>query len=55
MIHIPSCQVFGNWPTKNTPTRKVECVDFSPKGGYMAIGSNNGKVLLYRLNHFEDI
>lgn len=54
MVHVPSGRVFGNWPTERTPTRKVECVDFSPGGAYLAVGNNKGKVLLYRLRHFEN-
>jgi WD40 repeat protein len=29
MVHLPSCSVFGNWPTARTPLGKVRCVDFS--------------------------
>ena len=54
MVHVPSGRVFSNWPTERTPTRKVECMDFSPGGAYFAVGNNKGKVLLYRLKHFEN-
>jgi hypothetical protein len=33
--------------------RKVECMDFSPGGAYLAAGNNRGRVLLYKLNHFD--
>lgn len=29
MVHLPSCSVYGNWPTARTPLGKVRCVDFS--------------------------
>jgi hypothetical protein len=29
MVHLPSCSVYGNWPTSRTPLGKVRCVDFS--------------------------
>ncbi|KAG0241896.1 U3 snoRNP protein [Mortierella sp. GBA43] len=52
LIHIPSLKVFPNWPTKGTPLSYVTCLAFSPKSGYLAIGNDKGRVLLYRLNHY---
>jgi U3 small nucleolar RNA-associated protein 18 len=62
LIHVPSCTVFTNWPTQQTPFQKVECMAFSGAqgsgatgrggGGYFAVGNNTGKVLLYQLAHF---
>ena len=37
-----------------TPLRRVECMDFSPGGGYLAMGNNVGRVLLYKLNQFSN-
>lgn len=53
LVHLPSCTVFSNWPTERTPIKKVTSLDFSPGGGYLALGNNRGRVLLYRLSHFE--
>jgi len=53
LLHLPSYSVYTNWPTEKTPLRKVSCVDFSPNGGYMVAGNDRGRVLLYRLNHFQ--
>jgi len=53
LIHMPSCTTYSNWPTERTPMRRVQCIDFSPGGGYMVVGNNKGKVLLYKLNHFS--
>ncbi|KAI1293415.1 U3 snoRNP protein [Mortierella claussenii] len=52
LIHIPSLKVFPNWPTKGTPLSYVSTLAFSPRSGYLAIGNDKGKVLLYRLNHY---
>ncbi|ORZ13860.1 WD40-repeat-containing domain protein [Lobosporangium transversale] len=52
LIHIPSLKVFPNWPTKGTPLSYVSSLTFSPRSGYLAIGNDKGKVLLYRLNHY---
>ena len=53
VMHVASGTVYHNWPTKDTPLRKVQALGFSPGGGYMAVGNDRGKVLLYRLNHFS--
>ncbi|CAG8441103.1 3850_t:CDS:2 [Acaulospora morrowiae] len=52
MIHLPSLTTFQNWPNVSTPLRYVQCFDFSPSSGYLAIGNDKGKVLLYRLGHY---
>ncbi|KAF9327025.1 U3 snoRNP protein [Podila minutissima] len=53
LVHLPSLKVFPNWPTKGTPLSYVTCLTFSPRSGYLAIGNDKGKVLLYRLNHYS--
>ena len=54
LIHVPSRRVFANWPTANTPLGYVNTMDFSPNGGYLAMGNDKGKVLLYRLNAYSN-
>lgn len=53
LIHVPSFTVFSNWPPSNRNLGYPRCLDFSPGGGFMAIGNASGKVLLYRLNHYQ--
>ena len=52
VMHVGGKHVFPNWPTGSTPLGKVECCAFSPHSGYMATGNHQGKVLLYRLDHY---
>ena len=47
-LHLPSLTVFSNWPTSRTPLRYVNTFDFSPNSGYLSIGNDKGKALLYR-------
>jgi len=54
MVHVPSFTVFGNWPTSRTPLSYTFSADFSPHSGYFASGNDKGKVLLYRLNHYDN-
>ncbi|KAL2342046.1 hypothetical protein Fmac_009986 [Flemingia macrophylla] len=53
LIHIPSYTVFSNWPPSNTTLHYPRCIDFSPGGGFMAVGNASGKVLLYKLHHYQ--
>ncbi|XP_020572561.1 U3 small nucleolar RNA-associated protein 18 homolog isoform X2 [Phalaenopsis equestris] len=53
LVHIPSFTVFSNWPPR-TGLQYPRCMDFSPGGGFMAVGNAAGKVLLYKLNHYRN-
>ena len=53
MVHLPSMTVFSNWPTDQTPLRKVTALEFNAGGDLLAIGNNKGKVILYSLRHFQ--
>ncbi|TPX35459.1 hypothetical protein SmJEL517_g02075 [Synchytrium microbalum] len=53
LAHLPSLKVFPNWPTAATPLSYINSVDFSPKGGFAAMGNDKGRVLLYKLNAWE--
>ena len=55
LAHLPSASVFSNWPTSKTPLGYVWSMDFSPNSGYMAIGNDKGKCLLYRLPHYKSV
>jgi len=54
LIHLPSLTAFSNWPIEKQTLGNIQCVDFSPKSGYLGIGNESGKALLFRLNHFPD-
>jgi len=54
LIHVPSKTVFSNWPTSKTPLQYVQSMAFSPGGGYFAVGNGAGRVLLYRLHHYDN-
>jgi len=32
----------------------VSAVDFSPHSGYLAVGNERGRALLYRLNYYDE-
>ncbi|KAJ6998518.1 hypothetical protein NC653_014633 [Populus alba x Populus x berolinensis] len=43
LIHVPSFTVFSNWPPANSAIHYPRCLDFSPGGGFMAMGNAAGK------------
>ncbi|GFZ13575.1 transducin/WD40 repeat-like superfamily protein [Actinidia rufa] len=53
LVHVPSFTVFSNWPPPNRTLHYPRCLDFSPGGGFMAMGNAAGKVLLYKLHHYD--
>lgn len=53
LVHVPSFTVFSNWPPPNKSLSNPTCLDFSPGGGFMAFGNAAGKVLLYKLHHYN--
>nr|XP_026242515.1 U3 small nucleolar RNA-associated protein 18 homolog isoform X1 [Urocitellus parryii] len=54
LVHLPSCTVFSNFPGTKTNISHVHTMDFSPRGGYFALGNEKGKALMYRLHHYSD-
>lgn len=52
LVHLPLGTVFANWPTSGTPLGRVTIAEFSPDNQMLAIGSDNGKITLWRLNHY---
>ena len=53
LVHVPSFRVFSNWPALGANLHYPRCLDFSPNGGFMAVGNAGGKVLLYKLHHYQ--
>lgn len=52
LLHLPTYTVYANWPTAKATFGKPNSVDFSHKGGHLAVGNQDGKVLLYTLDHY---
>jgi U3 small nucleolar RNA-associated protein 18 len=53
VAHVRSRTVFSNWPTSKTPLNYVQCCAFSPRSGYLAMGNDKGKALMYRIAHYD--
>lgn len=49
LVHLPSCTVYRNWPTEQTPLGRVTAVAFGNKSDMIAIGNDNGKIRLWEI------
>ncbi|CAL1546482.1 unnamed protein product [Lymnaea stagnalis] len=53
LVHFPSMTVLPNFPEQHDHDMKnLLSMDFSPSSGYLALGNNKGRCLLYRLQHY---
>uniref|UniRef100_A0A0B7AD94 U3 small nucleolar RNA-associated protein 18 homolog n=1 Tax=Arion vulgaris TaxID=1028688 RepID=A0A0B7AD94_9EUPU len=54
LVHFPSMTVLPNFPEQfDNDMKLLMCMDFSPSSGYLALGNNKGRCLLYRLHHYK--
>lgn len=49
LVHLPSCTVYRNWPTDNTPLGRITAVAFGQKGDLLAVGNDTGKIRLWEI------
>ncbi|KAH7358847.1 U3 small nucleolar RNA-associated protein [Plectosphaerella cucumerina] len=49
LVHLPSCTVYRNWPTENTPLGRVTCVAFGRNSDLLAVGNDVGKIRLWEI------
>jgi U3 small nucleolar RNA-associated protein 18 len=49
LVHLPSCTVYRNWPTEQTPLGRVTAVAFSSGSDMLAVGNDVGKIRLWEI------
>ncbi|KAL2165126.1 hypothetical protein VTH06DRAFT_422 [Thermothelomyces fergusii] len=49
LVHLPSCTVYRNWPTEQTPLGRVTAVAFSPASDLLAVANDVGKIRLWEI------
>ncbi|XP_078598141.1 U3 small nucleolar RNA-associated protein 18 homolog [Branchiostoma floridae x Branchiostoma japonicum] len=54
LVHLPTLSVFSNFPEADSMVKRVQCLDFSPHSGYLAMGNNQGRAMLYRIKHYKN-
>lgn len=47
MVHLPSCTVYRNWPTEQTPLGRITAVAFNRDSNVLAVGNDSGKIRLW--------
>ncbi|XP_043191025.1 U3 small nucleolar RNA-associated protein 18 homolog [Amphibalanus amphitrite] len=53
LVHVPSMTVFSNFPGWSTAVQEPHSLDLSLSSGYLTVGNNKGRALLYRLQHYD--
>ncbi|KAE8145385.1 WD40-repeat-containing domain protein [Aspergillus avenaceus] len=49
IVHLPSCTVYRNWPTSNTPFGRISSVAISPTSEQLAVGNEQGRIRLWEI------
>jgi U3 small nucleolar RNA-associated protein 18 len=49
LVHLPSCAVYKNWPTDQTPFGRISAVAFSSGSDMLAVGNEQGKIRLWEI------
>lgn len=47
LVHLPSCTVYRNWPTEQTPVGRVTAMAFGRGSNLLAVGNDTGKIRLW--------
>ncbi|KAG8169376.1 hypothetical protein KVR01_000121 [Diaporthe batatas] len=53
LVHLPSCTVYRNWPTEQTPMGRVTAVAFgrSKDADVLAVGNDAGKIRMWEIRN----
>uniref|UniRef100_A0A182JGU4 WD repeat-containing protein 55 homolog n=1 Tax=Anopheles atroparvus TaxID=41427 RepID=A0A182JGU4_ANOAO len=54
LVHVKSGTVFKNFPALTAKLGQVTAVEFSPFGGFLAIGNKKSVVSLFRVKHYPN-
>lgn len=54
LVHLPSANVFKNFPTQQARLGHLKCLAFSPSSGYLGLGNSRSQVPLFRLRHYAN-
>lgn len=49
LVHLPTCTVYRNWPTEQTPLGRITTVAFGRDSDLLAVGNDSGKIRLWQL------
>ena len=49
LAHLPSCTVYRNWPTEQTPFGRITAVAFGRQSDLLAVGNDAGKIRMWQI------
>ncbi|CAJ0545889.1 Ff.00g093620.m01.CDS01 [Fusarium sp. VM40] len=49
LVHLPTCTVYRNWPTEQTPLGRITAVAFGNQSNLLAVGNDTGKIRLWEI------
>ncbi len=49
LAHLPSCTVYRNWPTEQTPLGRITAVAFGRNSDMLAVANDAGKIRLWEI------
>jgi WD40 repeat protein len=49
LVHLPTCTVYRNWPTEQTPLGRITAVAFGNQSDLLAVGNDTGKIRLWEV------
>ena len=49
LVHLPTCTVYRNWPTQQTPLGRITAVAFGTQSDLLAVGNDTGKIRLWEI------
>jgi U3 small nucleolar RNA-associated protein 18 len=50
LIHLPSCTVYHNWPTSNTPLGRISAVAISARSDMLAVANEQGRIRMWEIH-----
>ncbi|KAM0463866.1 hypothetical protein ACHAO4_000590 [Trichoderma viride] len=51
LVHLPSCTVYRNWPTAQTPLGRITTVAFGRGSDLLAVGNDTGKIRMWEIRN----
>lgn len=51
LVHLPTCTVYRNWPTEQTPLGRISAVAFGRQSDLLAVGNDTGKIRLWEIRN----
>ena len=51
LAHLPTCTIYRNWPTEQTPLGRITAVAFGRQSDLLAVGNDTGKIRLWEIRN----